>query len=475
MNFIKYGRDYMKKKLNFKKLIIDLFSFLLVVLILILGFRYITASPIIFYSGEHEIGINSVVDYSSFIKTVKGGEIQDVQIDASDVKINQLGEYSVVYSFKDKKTHLKVKVIDSTAPKVSVKDLKIAQNQTVIPNDLISKIDDDTKTTVSFEKNYDFSKVGKKEVNIVVEDEGHNKTIASTTIEVVKDVTPPTIIASSFHISLNEKVDLKDYVSIKDDYDSQPKLTVQADGFQTSQIGDYQVKYIAEDSAKNRSEKTITVHVQDKTAQQEKVVYLTFDDGPSLNTPKVLDILAKYNCKATFFVTGMNKNYRDYIAIANSQGHTIGLHTYSHKYNKLYQSVDNYFSDLDKIGQVVKEQIGYVPKYIRFPGGSSNTVSKKYNKGIMTKLSKMVIEKGYKYYDWNAENGDGYSQMSKSEMIRRATSSSKNEIMILMHDANGKQSTVDILPDVIKYYQNRGYQFNAIDEATKGFHQPINN
>ena len=118
----------------------------------------------------------------------------------------------------------------------------------------------------------------------------------------------------------------------------------------------------------------------------------------------------------------MNSSYYKYIKVAHNQGHTIGLHTFSHKYNKVYASINEYFKDLDKIGQLAKEYIGFVPKYIRFPGGSSNTVSRRHTKGIMTKLTKMVEEKGYQYYDWNAENGDGYTKMDKSEMIRRATS-----------------------------------------------------
>ena len=93
----------------------------------------------------------------------------------------------------------------------------------------------------------------------------------------------------------------------------------------------------------------------------------------------------------------------------------------------------------------------------------------------MTKLTKMVEEKGYIYYDWNAENGDGYSNMTKKEMLRRATLSNSNQIMLLMHDANGKQNTVDILPAVIEHYQKKGYTFKAIDDSSMVPHQPVNN
>ena len=139
----------------------------------------------------------------------------------------------------------------------------------------------------------------------------------------------------------------------------------------------------------------------------EKVVYLTFDDGPSKNTQRVLDILAEYDAKATFFITGQQPEYFSMIKTAYDAGHTIGLHSYIHEYDQVYASVDAYFKDLEKIGELAKEQIGFVPCYIRFPGGASNTVSRKYTEGIMSELTQKVLEKGYQNYDWNISSGDG--------------------------------------------------------------------
>ena len=99
----------------------------------------------------------------------------------------------------------------------------------------------------------------------------------------------------------------------------------------------------------------------------EKVVYLTFDDGPSENTKKILDILAEYDAKATFFITGANEQCRPYIKEAYDAGHTIGLHTYTHNYDEVYESDEAYFADLEKVGEVAKEQIGFVPCFIRYP------------------------------------------------------------------------------------------------------------
>src|SRR5699024_3282268 len=148
----------------------------------------------------------------------------------------------------------------------------------------------------------------------------------------------------------------------------------------------------------------------------EKVVYLTFDDGPSENTQSILDILDQYGAKATFFITGGHEDCRPLIKKAYEAGHTIGLHTYSHDYKQVYSSVDAYFEDLEKVGEVAKEQIGYVPCFIRFPGGASNTVSAEYTPGIMTELTRKVQEKGYQYYDWNVSSGDG-SVCSADEIV----------------------------------------------------------
>lgn len=207
----------------------------------------------------------------------------------------------------------------------------------------------------------------------------------------------------------------------------------------------------------------------------EKTVYLTFDDGPSANTERVLDILDSYGIKATFFVTAIQPDYAPWIKEAYSRGHTIGMHTYSHDYAQVYSSVDAYFADLDAIGQVVQDQIGYVPCFIRFPGGSSNTVSRNYTSGIMTMLSQEVLNRGYQYYDWNASCGDG-SDHPADVLYAEATKFDGTEnIILLMHDSAAKDTTVEALPQVIEYYQGQGYVFKAIDRSTMVPHHSVNN
>lgn len=208
-----------------------------------------------------------------------------------------------------------------------------------------------------------------------------------------------------------------------------------------------------------------------------KVVYLTIDDGPSELTPQVLDILDKYDCKATFFVVGHDPQYYHLIKEAYDKGHTIGLHTMTHDYAQVYASQKAYFDDLDQIGQVVKDQIGYVPCFIRFPGGSSNAISSNYSPGIMTALVDAVQEKGYQYYDWNISTGDG-SDHTADELFSYATEGNPpgqfdTNIVMLCHDSATKQTTVDALPRIIEYYQGMGYSFEPIDRSTWVCHHGI--
>ncbi|MEG0276795.1 MAG: polysaccharide deacetylase family protein [Coprobacillus sp.] len=464
----------MKIKLKKKNLYKDLGLIVAIIAIICVAF-FLLNRPVLSFSSDNEIEINSVVDYTRFIENLNDEETHNVVIDSSQVKIDKLGEYEVIYKYKDDEVKFTVEVVDKDVPVVKTKEKTIVLNSKIEAKEFIEEIKDATKTTTKFAKNYKFDSEGQQEIEVIVTDEGGNETVSKVIVHVEADKIAPVITGGNANFIVGSKVELKELIKVKDNYDPHPSVVVESDGFDANKIGSYNVKYIVTDSSNNKSEKSIIIHIVDKTASNSKVVYLTFDDGPSKFTPDVLKILDKYNCKATFFVTGMNSSYRKYIKEAHDSGHTIGLHTYSHNYSKVYSSTDAYFEDLNKIGNMVKDYIGYFPKYIRFPGGSSNAISKKYSQGIMTKLTKMVTEKGYKFYDWNAENGDGFSNVSKAEMLKRATASSANEIMMLMHDANGKQDTVDLLPQIIEHYQQRGYVFKAIDDSSIVPHQKVNN
>ncbi len=207
-----------------------------------------------------------------------------------------------------------------------------------------------------------------------------------------------------------------------------------------------------------------------------KVCYLTFDDGPSDNTLKILDILKKANAKASFFVIGTAK--LDYIKRIHAEGHTVALHANNHDYSKIYKSEKAYFDDLNKLSNKVKNLIGIEPKIMRFPGGSSNTTSKNHNKGIMTRLTKQVQQKGYTYVDWNVDSNDATgNNVAKAKILNSIKSSSKGkgDICVLMHDTGAKKTTVEALPEIISYLRAQGYHFEALTTESTVFHHGVNN
>lgn len=205
--------------------------------------------------------------------------------------------------------------------------------------------------------------------------------------------------------------------------------------------------------------------------------YLTFDDGPSANTLKILDTLDKYGAKATFFVihhSGQENVYREIV----KRGHTIALHSYTHDYSQIYKNNTAYFDDLSRLDDFVSELTGVHSKYIRFPGGSSNTVSKNYCKGVMSSLTANAGSRGYRYYDWDVDSGDAEEATVKADTIFANVKNgmrNRREAIILMHDTKAKTTTAEILPKVIEFLQGKGFELLAIDDSTHQSHQRVNN
>ena len=199
-------------------------------------------------------------------------------------------------------------------------------------------------------------------------------------------------------------MDFSEGITVTDDMDPDPAFSVNSDQVDFATPGTYEVTYTTKDRSGNEGTAVRQVTVKKDRDYDRKVVYLTFDDGPSAHTDKILEILNKYNARATFFVTGNNRKHNDVLKRIVDQGSVVALHTYTHNYAEVYASEEAYFKDLQKISDMVKEATGVESKLIRFPGGSSNTVSRQYCPGLMTKLTKAVQEKGYQYFDWNCDS-----------------------------------------------------------------------
>jgi peptidoglycan/xylan/chitin deacetylase (PgdA/CDA1 family) len=257
-----------------------------------------------------------------------------------------------------------------------------------------------------------------------------------------------------------------------DAYDIFGDINIQTEGeVDVNTVGEYTIKYIISDEAGNTTEAIRTVSIIKPTG----TIYLTFDDGPSEHTGRLLDVLKKYNVKATFFVTGRGDD--SYFKREYDEGHTVALHTNTHSYSYVYSSVDNYFEDLNTISDRVKAQTGEESKLLRFPGGSSNLVSTRYDhrSHIMSTLVNEVTARGYTYFDWNVDSNDAGGASSADEVYDNVTSRLVigGDSVVLQHDVKG--FSVDAVERIIQYGIEHDFIFKKLDKDSFNAHHSVNN
>ncbi|MBE5928963.1 MAG: polysaccharide deacetylase [Lachnospiraceae bacterium] len=210
----------------------------------------------------------------------------------------------------------------------------------------------------------------------------------------------------------------------------------------------------------------------------KSIIYLTFDDGPtSSTTPKVLKILRKYDVKATFFTINYSEENEKYIRKEAEEGHTVAIHGYSHDYKKIYSSRKAFMKNLKKQQKKIFKSTNNKVWIFRFPGGSSNLVSRHYKKGIMKKLVKVTKKAGYIYHDWNVDSRDAGGARNEKDVYRNVVKGLKKKRgnIVLMHDFSGNYKTVNALKKIIKYGKKHGYEFRAITESTPVVHHNVQN
>ena len=376
---------------------------------------------------------------------------------------------------------------DAVAPVITLNgetDIKISTGEEYVDAGYVATddCDGDISDKVVVSGAVDTSKDGTYVIAYSVKDSYGNECIVNRNV-IVQDITPPAITL---------KGDKNQYIKIGSDYndpgfsaidtvDGDMTEKVQISGsVDTSKIGSYTISYKVTDAAGNSAAVSRQIYVFDKQAEVNtvnpgnKVVYLTFDDGPGPYTKKLLDILDKYNVKATFFVTGQKLGYKDMIGETYRRGHTIALHTYTHQYS-IYTSEEIYFADLKKIEDLCVSQTGVKPNIVRFPGGTSNTISRRYCNKIMTTLSKSLGYRGYFYCDWNVSSGDAGGAKTKDEVANNVINGIKrnNVSIVLQHDI--VSFSVDAVEKIIVWGLANGYTFLPMDESTPMHHHKPNN
>lgn len=243
-------------------------------------------------------------------------------------------------------------------------------------------------------------------------------------------------------------------------------------------LGEYQVIYSLSNGEETisamRTVEVVPVELPDVIQPDEKTIYLTFDDGPGPYTEALLDVLAAYDVKVTFFVTQEYPQYEDMIGRAYREGHTIAVHTSSHDYYKIYASEQAYLDDFYTMQEVIYRQTGEYTQMFRFPGGSSNTVSN-FNPGIMSRLTGMMNSMGYQYYDWHVDSGDAGGTRSKAGVVANVTNgcAERRTAVVLQHDV--KDYSVDAVEQIIIWGRQNGYTFRALDLTSPTAHHGIAN
>ncbi len=215
------------------------------------------------------------------------------------------------------------------------------------------------------------------------------------------------------------------------------------------------------------------------TINPNKVVYLTFDDGPSAMTPELLAVLKKYDVRATFFVCGQYGEYSGTLKQIADDGHLIALHTYSHRFSEIYDSPDAFWNDIQRLELLVFTETGAnAGRIIRFAGGSSNTVCRRYGgKEIMQKIIAQCDEYGYVYVDWNVDTKDAESSAAVApETIRSRALKGlflQNSPVILMHDGKSNTTVAQAAELLIVELLDKGYTFDTVDHLTEEIHHRL--
>lgn len=383
------------------------------------------------------------------------------------VEYDKVGSYEITYSAQHEK------IMNTISATVVIKDTQ-APVITLVSNpehytSPVAKYEEEGFTATD---NYDgdiTSNVTSEEVDgkviYKVADSSGNETIVEREI-IYKDVIAPVLSLKGYQsVSLYVGGGYSEAgYSASDECDGDITGNVVVEGNVNTQIpGTYTVTYRVADSSGNVTEAKRTVTVKKPIpATGDKVIYLTFDDGPGAHTARLLDILDKYNVKVTFFVTNQFSGYQNMIGEAYRRGHTIAIHTYSHRYQNIYSSVDAYLADFNAIKDIVVAQTGEEPWLFRFPGGTSNTISRKHCHGIMTTLAHEMLNRGYVYCDWNVSSGDASGHASEQSVINNVINgiAGKNTAIVLQHDIHGY--SVSAVDDIIEWGINNGYVFKAM-------------
>lgn len=448
-------------------------------------------SPIITLTGGDEIDAECGTTFQDpgVKATVKDEDISNLIETSGSVNTSKLGQYEIEYKVKYKKRKVTkrrvVNVVDHTGPVITLNgDAKV-----VVPTSIDEyqepgatavdacdgDVSSDIKTKMEQVNDYTWK------VTYTVKDSHDNESTAEREVCLQDTQAPQITLNGDSDITIKEQEKFEDPgVTAVDDRDGDLTANVTKDGYvDIYRSGTYTITYTVTDSSGNTAQATRNVTVEKVEVNTGDAIYLTFDDGPSSDvTVRILDTLKANGIKATFFICDYDEDKLPIIKRMIDEGHTIRIHGYSHDYSQIYTSVDAFMENINKLKNKLKEDTGYDAFVIRFPGGSSNTVSEKYCQGVMTQLAQRVTDDGLMYMDWNVSSGDAEGNNRPVNLIiGNVTGGFKHgrNNVVLMHDTSAKQTSADALQSIITYGKNNGYSFYPISKDTIPVHHGINN
>ena len=438
--------------------------------------------------GDKIIELNTGEEYKEYGATATLKTLfkrKNIKVDIKGkVNNNKIGKYIITYAANSKYLNAEiiriVNIKDMISPKINLKSKIIGcKNNKLIQYDIeaIDNYDGNITNNVKYE-------IKDNKIIFFVKDSSKNEGKIIEKITYIDEEKPK--------IKLNGKNTI--YLKIGEQYEEYGATAFDScDGDLTNLIeiqsnvntnipGTYEIIYTVKDKNQKSTNLKRYIIVSENETDYNKyqvvngaTIYLTFDDGPGKYTEEILNILKEADIKATFFVTGQFPKYQNLIKREYEEGHSIGIHTYSHKWS-VYESVESYLEDFRKMENIIYNETGVYTKLFRFPGGSSNTISKNYSKGIITTLATKLESEGYTYFDWNFDSGDTNKKDNSVDKILhnfKINLKGDGEYIVLMHDI--KENTLKALPKIIQFAQSNGYKFANLTETSPTAHLKIVN
>lgn len=409
----------------------------------------------------------------------------DAEVTATGtVDTDVLGTYEICYKsywgYWDASEKRSVHVVDKKAPSIVLNT--IAEQLTVVGEPYV---EEGYTATDEYDGDLTDQVTAVEENGVVtytVSDRSGNETIVQRQIRYYDPIVPNIVLTGGavtvragedylepgYSAWDNGDGDVTDWVEIFSDYNKYL-------------AGTYKMTYVVSDTHGNttsvdREIIVIPQEIPESVLPEGRIIYLTFDDGPSEYTRKLLEILKRNEVQATFFVC--NRDEIDVLPEIVSQGHAIAVHSRTHNYKKIYESVDAYFDDMLFMRNRIYELTGVQTNLLRFPGGSSNTVSK-FNPGIMTTLSQAVQDCGYIYFDWNVDSNDAGGAQTAEEVFTNVTEGIQWAMerygfaLVLQHDT--QEFSIDAVEQIIQWGKENGYTFLPLQENSPTIHHYLNN